>query len=225
MKSLHFLCLTLLFPFILSAQKDSLYEYTPGFGFGVGGGLKGLTGQVSYHFHERWNLRAEVSGLRVEDLTVDIVFSGQTLRTVGNLDLLNTALVLDFFPAPKTSSFHFFGGLTYAVNSRMQGRGLYPEAVAYGDITFEGEEIGYVDVQLLPARLMPQMGIAFGRPRPKRAVGMRLEIGTYYWGAPDVKMEATRMLENTAREAEKLKNNLNQYRWWPFMNLSLNFRL
>lgn len=225
MNMLRLILFSALLAFSAQAQQDSLYQYEPGFGFGFGGGLKGLTAQVSYHFQEHWNLRAEVNGLRVEDLTVDISFSGQTLRTVGNLDVFITGLALDFFPAPQKSSFHLFAGLSYAVNNRMQGRGLYPEAVAYGDITFEGEEIGYVDVQLQPARLMPQMGIAFGRPRPKRSVGVRLEIGTYYWGAPRVNMEATRMLENTAQEAEKLEENLEQYRWWPFMNLSLNFRL
>lgn len=72
---------------------------------------------------------------------------------------------------------------------------------------------------------MPQMGIAFGRSRPKRATGLRLELGSYYWSAPQVRMEATRMLANTALEADKLANNLRDYRWWPFVNIALNFRL
>ncbi|WP_421751818.1 hypothetical protein [Croceimicrobium sp.] len=199
--------------------------FNKGWGLGFGAGLKGLTAQVSYHFIPELSVRAELSGIRVEDLTLDIDFSGQTLRTIGNLDLLNTALVLDYFPNYEASSFHFFAGISYAFTNRMQGRGLYPEAVEYGELNFEGEEIGYVDVQILPAKWMPQFGVAFGRSRPKRRAGLRLEVGTYYWGAPKVQMEATRMLENTAQEADKLENNLSAYRWWPFLNLALNFRL
>lgn len=208
-----------------STDKGNTDTFSRGFGLGFGVGLKGFTAQLSYAFHPNLYLRAEVHGLKIEDLTVDLTFSGQTLRTIGNVDLLNTGLILDYFPAPATSSFHFFLGLSYASNQRMQGRGLYPEPVEYGELTFEGEEIGYVDGQLITNSLMPQFGIAFGRSRPKRAAGLRLEIGTYYWGAPTVQLEATGMLANTVREEEKINNNLNAYRWWPFVNLALNFRL
>lgn len=232
MKTLLSLCLAIFICASLNAQSDtatlrkkSPVVFSPGFGLGFGAGIKGATGQLSYHFKKELSLRAEVNGLTLEDLTVDIVFSGQTLRTVGNLDLLNTSLILDYFPNYEYSSFHFFAGISYANNARMQGRGLYPEAIEYGEITFEGEEIGYVDVQMITNTWMPQMGIGFGRSRPKRKAGVRFEIGTYYWGAPQIKMEATRMLENTAQEASKLQDNLSQYRWLPFMNIALNFRL
>lgn len=114
-------------PLLGQAQSDSLKNasFTPGMGLGVGGGLKGISAQLSYYFHPHWNLRGEINGLRIEDLSVEVNFSGQVLSAVGNLDLLNGALILDYFPAPERSSFHLFAGLSHAFRQRMQGRGFY----------------------------------------------------------------------------------------------------
>lgn len=209
---------------LADVKNESNLAYTPQHGLGLGLGMKGITIGYTYQWSQPWAARAEVGGLLLPNLNSQVNLSGQELSVTGDIEVLTSSLLIDFYPW-KSSSWRLFAGIGYTFTQQLSGRAVYANAISYGELSFEGEEVGYVDVAITTQPWMPQMGLAWGRTIPQKRWGVSVALGSYWWGAPKVRLAATRMLANTTKEQDKLQNNLSGYQWWPFMQIGLNFRL
>lgn len=205
-------------------SEKPLFNYDNQYSISIGLGLKGLTGGFAYEWNPHWSARAEIGGIILQDVGMSIELSGQELEVAGGFEIMAASVLFDYYPW-ENRNFRVFAGMGWAWNQELRGRALYANAVSYGELEFEGEEIGYIDVGIQTRRFLPQLGLAWGRAIPDKRFGVSLAIGSYWWGKPQVDLEATKMLANTVKERDQIENNLSGYQWWPFLQLGLNFRL
>ena len=207
MKQFFWLALLVL-PLLVSAQEQEgtapleMDEAGAGHALTLGLGLRGVNIGYAYQWNAHWGWRAEIGGVLIPETQSTINLSGQELMVRAEARIISSAVLIDWYPW-ATSSFRLFGGVGYAFDQELGGRGLYSQPVEYGELTFEGEEIGYVDVAIATRSIMPQLGFAFGRTLPKKRVSLSVEVGSFWWGPPSVDLQATRMLANTEREEDK----------------------
>ncbi len=106
------------------------------------------------------------------------------------------------------------------------------ESMKIGDISYEPEDLGQLNISILPERrLAPYAGIGFGRTisRDKR-VAFNLEMGAYHTGSYVVEMTGTKLFEGNSDNAsvERINEVLQDISWsgiYPVLKIGLSFRI
>jgi|GEM_PF-1137112 len=115
-------------------------------------------------------------------------------------------------------------GLSY-FSCEAEGLVLSRKPVNYGDIKVGPENIGTLTTTVSWNTLAPYIGIGLLRKIPVRGFSVGMDLGTYYMGIPKVKVTGTDFLRNNEDFEKTLSGNLKGYRWWPVLQLSLNYRI
>ena len=185
----------------------------------------GLGLEYAYNLNNSLNLRARINYLAVNDYTTNITVEEQPVIVIGNANLANLDVAIEYLPF-QSSSFKLVGGLSYFFDANGSVNVLYDDDLQYGEIEISKEEVGDITLGLDYPGLAPYAGLGFGRAVPKGRFGFGFEIGTYYVGSPDVSLEASKMLSPTKEEElEQLEDNFSGYAWLPFINLRLAVKL
>lgn len=184
----------------------------------------GIGLEYAHNLNRHLNARLRVSAFTISDFGQAMELGGSPTFVILNADITNADLLLEYLPFSK-SSFKLIGGASIIFQGKGTVNVAYDDVIKYGDITITQEEIGDITIGVDYAGVAPYLGFGFGRAVPKNRIGFGLEIGTYYVGSPDVTVEATEMLAETAQEQETLQNNLSDYKWFPFINLRLAVKL
>ncbi|MBX7182974.1 MAG: hypothetical protein K1X82_12740 [Bacteroidia bacterium] len=150
-------------------------------------------------------------------------FFDVNLKHSPDLTLGAISLMVDYFPVTK-SSFHITGGVAYNLNHYKYGM-VYNDTLQYGTIVVNGENAGTLHFDVKSSKIVPYLGIGFGRAVPKKRVGFGFELGCFYHGKPQVSIDATKLIEQTKDEQQQLQDNLSGYRFFPYLNLHLSVKL
>ncbi len=157
-------------------------------------------------------------------------------------------LLLDIYPT-RGSSFRFTVGMMIASKNLLRASGGIPKQIVdtydiigrysqqYGynypnEIDFGGEEFVVQDLKSIEAyaqvnSVRPYFGIGFGRPIPKKRVGLQFDLGAAYMGK-------AKIVGNTDKITRALNNELNSggydkylsyASFYPVLSLQLNIRL
>lgn len=206
------------------SSEDITYDYDK-HAVGLYLGAKGIGLEYGYAFDERWSFRAAVGGLYWTPLEFSRSFSGDEYTVEVTPEYLLVDVGAEYYPwAGK--SFKVFGALGYAFYQNVSMYAAYDGAITVGEMaTFTGEEVGSLTFNGTTNKLVPSAGFGWGHTVPKKTVGLYCELGTYYMGAPKIEIEATNMLSETKQEEEQLNENFSQYRWLPFINVGIRFKL
>lgn len=147
---------------------------------------------------------------------------GTPLLISGDIKLGSLGAYVDWFPF--TNAIKFTGGLAYMMsNAKLVGK--LANSQKQGEIIISPDEVGKINIEVLPNSIAPYLGVGYGKSIPKNRVGCSVELGVYYLGAPTVNFSTTNMLEPTSSEQQKLKDNLSDYRWLPKVSFNINFKL
>ena len=174
--------------------------------------------------HRHLNARIRLNTLRLSNFERAMSIGGAPTQIVADINVFNTDLLLEYLPFSK-SSFKLIGGVSFIFKGEGSVKVAYGESIKYGDLTITPEEIGDLTIGVDYGGVAPYMGLGFGRAIPKTNVGFGFELGTYYAGSPKVSLDATEMLSDTVKEEAQLQSNLSDYKWFPFINLRLSFKL
>ncbi len=209
-----------------SESKDQI-QITPRsrakHGLGVGFGINGLGLDYGYMPSEMIAYRARFQTLPYDIKVANLEFSESYVGVDGKVNFTNLDFLIDFYPFK--SSFKIVGGLSYFINNRLESRGYFTESLNLGEFELSPDELGDVTISAEWAKWAPYMGLGFGKAVPNKRVGFGFEIGTYYGGAPDVRVVATEMLSPTSEEEAQLEENLKSYAWIPYLNFRLSIRI
>ena len=198
-----------------------------GAGWGVSAKISTLGAglEIVKNFNDRLSLRGGGSFLPV-NYHVSKIFD-QEANVDNHFKLSSASLILDWYPFRNPQSyFHLSAGGFYNFSSFEINAQPIQDNYLIGDYKVSSEQIGNVNVKVSPKALNPYLGIGTGRLIHKnQRIGSKLEIGCIYIGPPDVKMGASGLVEPTASQEEIIRNNINDYRFYPYLSFQISFNL
>lgn len=189
----------------------------------VSGGTLGVGPELGYRASEKFGLRASATFLGV-DRTVE----SDGIEYDGSLDLESYGAALDLYP--------FGGGFRLSGGARMANNGVGLLAtpttdVEVGDMTYTPEEIGTLTGRVEPRSFAPTLTLGYGGGASK-GVKFGIDAGVMFQGAPKVtRLTATGTLANDpdfqaelAREKAEIEADLDSFKLFPIVQLSLGYR-
>jgi hypothetical protein len=223
--------ITLIFLLLIAlsgqAQNDSISEKIKSqYAIALNGSTTGVGLELARSFNERLSLRLRFNIIDlssfIEDRNVSI---GEDQYSIdGGTTISEFDLSVQYNPF-RSSSFKLVGGLGYFTQAKFLLKGQPTESTSYGEITLTPEDIGQVSFLVDYKGLAPYVGFGFGRAIPKNRVGLGIEIGTFYFTNQKVELTGTNMLSSILEQQDSFKEDIDGYRWYPFINLRLAVRL
>lgn len=184
----------------------------------------GIGLEYAHNLNEHLNARLRFNAFQLSDLEQALELSGAPTLVTANVNIFTTDLLLEYLPFPQRN-FKLVVGGSFISSGKGDVNIAYNESIKYGDIIIAPEDIGDMTIGVDYGGFAPYMGLGWGRAVPRKRVGFGIEIGTYYVGSPEVTLTATNMLVNTSQEEGQLQENMGDYKWFPFLNMRLSFRL
>jgi hypothetical protein len=74
---------------------------------------------------------------------------------------------------------------------------------SYGLIKYNSEQVGNITFDIKGANIAPYLGIGFGRSIPKHLVGVGFDMGVFYHGNPQTKLNTTGTLNQVITQKTK----------------------
>ena len=185
-------------------------------------GTTGPGGAIGVRITDNFSCRVGFSYFALAQ-DIDADFFEVNAKHSPDITLGAASLLVDYFPLAK-SSFHLTGGLAYNLN-RYKYALAYNDNLTFGAVTINGENAGTISADIRSSRIAPYLGIGFGRAVPNKRVGFGVELGCFYHGKPQVSIDATKLVEQTKDEQQQLQDNLNGYRFYPYLNMHLTIKV
>ncbi len=134
-------------------------------------------------------------------------------------------LLADYSPFLHKKGFRLSAGLAYFFAMRstilLSPKGGYD----YGDLKIGEDELGRLTAKVNRQGFAPYLGIGLLKLYSSNRFNVSADLGTYFLaGALDVKIEESGYLSGNKRNEPVLKENLEQYRWLPLLQVSFNYR-
>ena len=136
-----------------------------------------------------------------------------------------TAL-LSWYPFQKKNIF-VKSGLGYNFGQKYFVHITSPTGLELGGLEIAADDFGDIDIGIKWNKLMPYLGIGFGRELPKKKVDVVFNIGTFYMGSPKINTRFEGFLETTTLDAEvvKIQRNLKNYSYFPFLGVNVRYKI
>lgn len=193
---------------------------------GVFGGTTGIGGEVVGKLHNNFNLR--VGGTyfgysmsqTIEDDKVDVGFD-------ADMRVQTISALVDYYPFK--SGFHLSTGLMLnGISAEGVGQPLsgYTFTLNNKDRTLSKERMGTLTAEMdYGNQLAPYIGLGFGNAvKEGRRLGFLFELGAIYTNSPRLDMTGTNMLRATANQDRDLEAGLEDFKWFPSLNLGLTYK-
>ena len=196
---------------------------------GNGLGVKASTLGGGFEYERQLN---EILGLRlgVNYLQADTDVDVNDINYAASADLQTASATLDWYPFAGV--FRLSGGIMY--NGNEADLSATPSrAVTIGDIVYAPEMIGSLNGSVTFNTVAPYVGIGWTSGRGMNSgLSVAFDIGVLYQGAPDVEdYYATGPLAGNQvfqaqldREAAEIEDELDSYRYYPVVALTLVYR-
>ncbi len=186
----------------------------------LGAGLEGTVGLLP-----RLNLRAGANAFSFDfdTTTSDVDYE---LRT----DLLSFPIVLDWHPF-ETSAFRFTGGVLLNYNEA-DFEGSSQNSYTIGDTTYTADQLGKITGKVDFNKIAPYVGIGWGNAVGKSGRwSFSCDVGVVFQGKAKVDMFASGPIasdpnfqEDLAREKKELKDELEDYQYYPVVSLGVSYK-
>lgn len=200
--------------FVLSAQAQH-------FAVSARVGTLGPGLELGYQLHPKLNLRVGGHYLNYTR-TFEVDVEDNPLSVDWDLQLKNFSLIADF--VPFGSGLRLSGGVILNRNET-SGMGRFNEPVTSGGAVFEPDEVGQLSGTLSFEPVAGYVGLGFGNTARGSRLGLILDIGAMYHGAPKLDLTATEMLGPNEENGPTLQENIKQYAWYPVVSLGFSIRL
>jgi hypothetical protein len=196
----------------------------------IKGSTLGVGGDLNFGLTEKLNLRVGYSAF---DFTHGV--DRTDVRYNGTLKLSNISGVFDLYP--WSGAFRMSLGAV-ATDNKVNATGR-PTDGSYklnGNV-YSASEVGSLRGEIkMGNSIAPYVGIGWGNPVGEGSpVTVLFDVGAIYTGKTDVTLTAqcgaalsastcTRLQNDTAAEARRLRNDVNEFTWYPVISLGLAYR-
>ncbi|MBU3011860.1 hypothetical protein KO506_10630 [Polaribacter vadi] len=171
-----------------------------------------LNAKVAYHF------------FKLEDFEIeDVEIKSDIVDILANLDVSIVDIGIEYLPFKK-SSFKLTAGLGVLNKVNLNAVATYNEEIVFGDVIITNEDAGQIIADVTWTDVAPYVGIGFGRAIPKNRLGFGIEFGSYITSSPEIDLNATNLLENTASQKENLQKSLEDFKFIPRIQLRIAYK-
>ncbi|NBA77995.1 hypothetical protein GOQ04_20735 [Emticicia sp. ODNR4P] len=177
-----------------------------------------------YEPYNKLAIRASYVYLKY-NLNQEQKISNENILLAGNMDMSAIGLSVEYYPFVK-SSFKIIAGGSLIQKGFVSINASPTDNYTFGETVFTPQEVGSFLFDLrYDNGFAPFAGIGFGRAVPKKRVGFGFELGSYYLPKPKVTLSGTERLSSMAEQEPKIQSNMDDWRYWPMVNLRLAVRL
>jgi hypothetical protein len=145
-----------------------------------------------------------------------------------DLGLKSTSLTLGWHPGRTSLR---IGGGVLINGTEIEAAGKPSLTYTIGDTTYDAGDVGTLDARLEFERVVPMAGVGWDGAFAGRRIGVALDLGVVFQGAPDVVMQASGPIASDAQfmadleqETAEMQDELNDYELYPVASVGLSFR-
>jgi len=195
------------------------------YSWGIVLGTNGPGIQLAIQFGKKSNM-----ALRTNFTYLPITYNGYSLtqgtytfKTETKATIGGASLIFDYHPFKNGFKLSFGG--SYLIN-KYNAKGYLGDTLFPADIYITPEQFGNLSTEITIQKIVPYVGIGFGRAVPKKRVNFGLEIGAYYVGTPNISLKTTGMLEPSQSNEAQFKKDAEKYgSILPQLTMHLNFKI
>lgn len=205
-------------------KKDDLNEKVRKNALNISLGTSGFGFGYARKLSSKLNAIIAYKSLTVKDKEVDVseFLDNDDVDFFGGVNSTIIDAGIEYVPF-KNSSFKLAFGLGFLNNVEIDGLITYKEAIKYGDVTVTSQDVGKIVINSKWSGVAPFIGFGFGRAVPKNRLGFGVDFGTYFAKAPEVSLEADKLLAPTKDEEENLQDAFESLTFIPRIQFRLTY--
>lgn len=202
-------------------QEETRKNRRHAIGFSAG---TGFAFDYSYKLNESFTVTARYNVLDYEVKELEQEIDGEELLIDATIDFKNIDVFFSYYPFK--SGFRLIGGIGSFSNNSLNVVANFKNSVSIGDVEFNSDDIGELNITTVWKKTAPYAAIGFGRAVPKnKRLGFGLEIGTYFAGSPEVTLDATGLIEQTKDQEALLQESFSELKFIPYVSFRLSYSL
>ncbi len=204
--------------------NQSKITFANSWGISAGIGTLGYGGTLNKKISNHFSLNLGYYSGNLNQST-KTTFGTDKVAIDANIKIGAAIFLFDYHPFIKSSFRLSFGG---AYNFNNYNVDITPSGdQSYGLIKYNSEQVGNITFDIKGANIAPYLGIGFGRSIPKHLVGVGFDMGVFYHGNPQTKLNTTGTFEpsNNAENQATVQKAFEGLNIYPFINLKLNIRI
>lgn len=154
----------------------------------------------------------------------------------GSLKWQSFHALADWYPS--NGGFRVSGGLMYNNNkASLTAKPSTTGTFTINEVSYASAEVGSLSGEMSFNKVAPYIGIGWGNPVAKeKHWGFVADVGVLYQGSPDAALAAncgtaiagtarcTTLQNDVAAEQEKLKSDLNNFKWYPVVSIGISYQ-
>ncbi len=201
---------------------------TMGLDLGVHVGTTGVGVDLSLPITETLKLRG---GYNTFEFDMDL--EDTEVNYEAQLDMTATSLVFDWHPFK--SGFRFTAGARSFSSNNIGGSAVPSASQTFtlNNVVYNAADLAQLDVDVqFEEDVVPYYGIGWGNPSNGDRFTFTLDLGAVNVGTPEVNMLATcinvlvctTINADVAAEQQQLRDDLEDFEWWPVVSLGFSYR-
>ncbi len=191
----------------------------------LGIGSMGVTGDFKVRIRNKISLRVGGAYASIDNLNNLSSLPNFVSNNVTSATFTNTHLMMEYSPF-KGDGFRLVGGVGYYFNSSVTVKILSKGTYYFGSIPLNTDVVGTSALIGTWNGMAPYLGTGFFKGFPKHRLNLTLDLGTYYLPQPVASVsQGTGLLQGNVTSVSTLQQNINEYRWFPVIQLNFNVKL
>lgn len=147
--------------------------------------------------------------------------SGEELIIDSNIDFQNVDLRINYHPF--SNAFKLVGGLGYFTSSNVNVKTTFKNDITIGDVTFNTNDSGNLNIDANWTEIAPYLGIGFGRLVSNKKFGFSFDFGSYFSSSPEITLDATGIIEQTEDQEALLNESFTSFKFIPYASFRVSY--
>jgi hypothetical protein len=147
--------------------------------------------------------------------------SGEDLLVDTSIDFQNIDLKLSYHPF--SNAFKIVGGIGFFQSSNVNVFTTFKDNIVVGDVEFNAEDSGNLDMNFNWGSTSPYLGLGFGRAVSNKRFGFSFDFGTYFSSSPEITLDATGVIEQTEDQETLLNESFESFKFLPYGSFRLSY--
>ncbi|WP_397446956.1 hypothetical protein [Polaribacter sp. R77954] len=196
----------------LKVRKNAIgVSFGTGFGFDYSRTLKKDKLYVTASYN---TLVYSIDGIEQE-------ISGEDLLVDTSLDFKNIDVKLSYHPF--SNAFKIVGGIGFFSTNNINVITTFKENITVGEVEFNAADSGNLDINFDWSKTAPYVGLGFGRAVANKRLGFAFDFGSYISSSPEITLDATGIIEQTADQEGLLNESFESFKFIPYGSFRLSY--
>ncbi|MDP5106000.1 MAG: hypothetical protein NWQ31_07505, partial [Polaribacter sp.] len=147
--------------------------------------------------------------------------SGEDMVTDTKLDFQNFDIKLSFHPF--SNAFKLVGGVGFFSSSNLNLFTTFKNNITVGEVEFNSEDSGDLDINFNWSKTAPYVGMGFGRAVANKRLGFSFDFGSFISSSPEITLVATGVVEQTQDQEALLNESFESFKFIPYASFRLSY--